>query len=209
MAKTKHRCRLYLQIPVPLTAKLDAQLSQALTEVAPACVLICDNGTPLETSSADALIDRIQEAGAACLLENGIEAAADLGTDGVQIDADPGLYGRAREALGESANIGVSCGLRRHEAMLLAEAGADYVAFGDSSAGPRDFKALSELIAWWSEIFVVPSVAFNVADVTEAEQLTQLGVDFIAPPQSIWDSDAAIETLRTMDRAIGRIRRAA
>ena len=93
--------------------------------------------------------------------------------------------------------------------MLLAEAGADYVAFGDSSAGPRDFEALSELIAWWSEIFVVPSVAFNVADVTEAEQLTQLGVDFIAPPQSIWDSDAAIENLRTMDRAIGRIRRAA
>ena len=206
MVKTKPRCRLYLQVPTSLTARLEAQLSQALTEVAPACVLICgDAGTNLE--ALDPLIDCIQTAGAACLIENDAEGAAELGADGVHIDADATLYARAREILGESANVGVGCGLRRHEAMELAEAGADYVAFGDGEAAHRE--TMAELIGWWSEVFVVPCVAWDVADVAEAERLTKLGVDFIAPPPTIWDSDTALETLRDMDHAIGRIRRAA
>lgn len=215
MAKSKPRCRLYLQVTVPHSAQEKAQLLAALSETAPACVLLRDNGSLLENAAIDAVIDLIQGTGAACLLENRIDAAEALGTDGVQIDADMALYASARAALGESANIGVYCGMRRHDAMALAEAGADYVAFGDEAAArgktdaPESLDGIADIIAWWSEIFVVPSIAFNIETVAEAERLCSLGADFISPPVSIWESDGAIETLRAMDQTIGRIRRPA
>ena len=205
MSKFKPRCRLYLQVAAPITAMLERRLSQALDEVSPACVLISGGSGRLESAVLDGLIDRIQGAGAACLIENDIEASAELGADGVHIAADPALYERARQTLGESANIGVGCGLSRHDAMTLAESGADYVAFGAVEGG--DLDALAELVAWWSEIFVVPSIAWDIESVADAERLTKLGVDFIAPPRTIWEDDDALDTLRDMDRAIGSIRR--
>ena len=211
MSKLKPRCRLYLQVAAPFTAKQNAQLSQALSELAPACVLIRSGEEPLDPAVLDGLIDSIQGAGAACLIENDIAASADLGADGVHISADEALYDEARKALGESANIGVACGLVRHDAMQLAESGADYVAFGAPDTGDRAdaFKALSDSVAWWSEIFVVPCVAWDIADIDEAVALTERGVDFIAPPATIWESEDAFAALSEMDRAIGAIRREA
>lgn len=227
MSRLKPRCRLYLQVALPATAKLESQLSRALAELSPACVLISGCSEQHEVAGLDGLIDRIQGAGAACLIDNGIEACAALGADGVHIAADQSLYRAARETLGESANIGVACGLVRHDAMELAESGADYVAFGGQEManetghenrdntgdgledGRAGFGALSDTIAWWSEIFVVPSVAWDIADIGQAVTLTERGTDFIAPPRDIWDSDGALEVLRDMDRAIGAIRREA
>lgn len=209
MSKFKPRCRLYLQVAAPITARLEMQLSQALADLSPACVLLSGGDEPLRASALDGLIDRVQGAGAACLIRNDIEASADLGADGVHIAADPSFYKYARETLGESANIGVGCGLSRHEAMALAESGADYVAFGGANDGEDagDAEELSETIGWWSEIFVVPCVAWDIGDIAEAERLTKLGVDFIAPPATIWDNDDALGFLREMDRVIGTIRR--
>ena len=51
--------------------------------------------------------------------------------------------------------------------------------------------------------------AWDIADVGEAVALTERGVDFIAPPATIWDSDDAFTVLREMDAAIGSIRREA
>ena len=209
MSKLKPRCRLYLQVAAPFTAKQGGQLSQALSDLAPACVLIRGSGDELDPAILDGLIDQIQAAGAACLIEDGIAAAADLGADGVHITADQNLYGEARKTLGDSANIGVGCGLSRHDAMESAESGADYVAFSAPDADADAHEALSDMIAWWSEIFVVPCVAWDIADVGEAVALTERGVDFIAPPSTIWDSDDALTVLREMDAAIGSIRREA
>lgn len=209
MSKLKPRCRLYLQVAAPFLAKKTAQLSQALSELGPACVLISGNNEPLETGVLDSLIDRIQGAGAACLIENSIEASVELGADGVHIAADKSLYSEARNVLGESANIGVACGLVRHDAMELAELGANYVAFTSSGSedAAAEFDALSETIAWWSEIFVVPCVAWDIAEVARAAALTELGVDFIAPPSTVWEREDALTFLRDMDRTIGSIRR--
>lgn len=211
MSKLKPRCRLYLQVAAPFTAKQKEQLSQALVELAPACVLICGAGEQLDPAVLDGLIDQIQSAGTACLIEDNIAAAADLGADGVHIAADENLYREARKTLGESASIGVACGFARHEAMELAESGADYVAFSASQTDDRAdaFDALSDTIAWWSEIFVVPSVAWDIDDIGQAVTLTEGGVDFIAPPRTIWDADDPLAILREMDGAIGSIRREA
>ncbi len=210
MADSKPKCRLYLQVPAPLTAKLDSQLTQALANTSAACVLLCDDGQPLDESHADRLIDLVQGAGIACLIENDIDRAERLGADGVHIAADPELYARARGLLGESANIGVGCGFHRHDAMQLAELRADYIAFGpDIRTIDHTIDAVdqcAELITWWSEIFVVPCIAWNVDNAVDAALLAGLGADFVAPPRTIWQDDNAAAIIADIDNAIGRVR---
>lgn len=209
MADAEPTCRLYLQVPEPLTAKLEAQLTHTLEVVTPACVLLGDNNQTSEKVPVDRIIDLVQGAGIACLVENDIERAEHLGADGVHIPADPAIYARARAVLGESANIGVACGLDRHQAMLLAEAGADYVAFGVEGGTIDHIDQYTDIVTWWSEIFVVPCVAWNVESVAHAERLAEAGADFVAPPARLWQSDSAIATIADIDKAIRGVRRAA
>src|SRR5665809_121600 len=62
---------------------------------------------------------------------------------------------RARDLLGQEASIGAGCGLSRHEAILLAEKGADYVAFEAVTASGIDtIDQCAELVAWWEEMFL-------------------------------------------------------
>jgi thiamine-phosphate pyrophosphorylase len=209
MAEAKPRCRLYLQVPQPLTAKLEAQLSHVIANTSVACVLLCDNSQKSDEIHADRLIDLVQAAGIACLIENDIPLAESLGADGVHIDADAEGYAHAREVLGESANIGVGCGLSKHAAMRHAEMGANYVAFSPDNADIDGIDSCAELISWWAEIFVVPCIAWNIDDAEQAARLASLGADFIAPERAIWQAENATKTIANIDNAIRRVRRAA
>jgi thiamine-phosphate pyrophosphorylase len=67
--------------------------------------------------------------------------------------------------------------------MMVAEAGAEYIAFG----APPDLSDLdkararrADLIAWWAEIFEVPCVAFDVESAEAAEALARDGADFVS-----------------------------
>ncbi|MGH6864644.1 MAG: thiamine phosphate synthase, partial [Methyloceanibacter sp.] len=126
---------------MPLTAKLEAQLAQTVQNTDAACVLFCRNGEPIDEIHADRLIDLVQSAGLACLIESDVGLAERLGADGVHIDADAATYTGARGRLGTDANIGAGCGSSRHDAMLLAEMGADYIAFGPGWDGDIDWIA--------------------------------------------------------------------
>ncbi len=210
MAEVKPRCRLYLQLPGEPTAKLEAELAQALAAADAACVLLGRDGRGIDEPHADRLIDLVQGAGAACLIDGDAELAMRLGADGVHLPADPELYRTARALLGSAASIGVGCGLERHEAMELAELGADYVGFAPSSPGDIDgIDRCAELIAWWAEIFVVPCVVFDIDAVDAAERFASLGADFVAPSKLIWQEDDAVSRIAAIASAISRVRRAA
>src|SRR5262249_487092 len=131
MAEVKPRCRLYLQFPAQPSAKLDAQLAEALASADTACVLLSRGGGEVDESRVGRRIDLGQCHRVACLMEDDAELAERLGADGVHLDvADPDTYTKTRSLLGASASMGAGCGLSRHNAMRLAEMGADYVAFG-------------------------------------------------------------------------------
>lgn len=210
MAEVKHQCRLYFQFPAQPSAKLEAQLAQALATTTAACVLLCSDGAPIDENHAERLIDLVQASGLACLVENDAGLAERLGADGLHLNADAGAYAAARKLLGESASIGALCGLERHDAMLLAEQGADYVAFGPKAESIIDaIDQYADLIAWWSEIFVVPCVAWNVETAEQAAKFAALGADFVAPSARIWRGDDALQRIAEIDNAVRHVRRAA
>jgi len=67
--------------------------------------------------------------------------------------------------------------------MELAEAGADYVAFGippHVEDKPTARQRQTDLVSWWSEIFEVPCVAMDVQGQEDAAGLYATGADFVA-----------------------------
>ena len=75
----------------------------------------------------------------AALIADDAQLARTLRADGVHlgITKEPaGAYAEARSILGPRGIVGVDPGISRHDAMTLAEDGADYLAFG----APPDLK---------------------------------------------------------------------
>lgn len=208
MAEVKHRCRLYLQIPMPALATLNTQVAQALAATDAACVLLCREESASDEIETSSLIDLVQARGLACLIEHDAARAERLGADGVHIAADSARYAEARKLLGDNASIGAACGVSRHDAMRLAELGADYIAF-DANGTIDAIDQYADLISWWSEIFVVPCVAWNVDNAEHAARLATLGADFVAPSKRIWGADDPLRLIAEIDRAVRQSRRAA
>jgi thiamine-phosphate pyrophosphorylase len=213
MAEVKHACRLYFQFPVRVSAGLEAQLLQSVMSADAACVLLSlEDGTP-QQAQVRRLVDLVQARGIACLIDKDVELAARVEADGVHIDADPKNYAEARQILGAEANIGVGCGFSRHDAMHFAELGADYVAFGPADVSDMStidaIDARADRVGWWSELFVVPCVAWNVESQQDAAKLAVLGADFVAPPRGIWEQEGSAKLIAEIDSALRQARRAA
>ncbi len=127
------------------------------------------------------------------LLVNGrADIAIRAGADGAHLTGIAALTA----ALGalKPDRIAGAGGLRsRHDAMLAAEAGADYVLFGepDRSGGQGGqgnrpaFDTVLERIAWWAELFQPPCVGY-AANLDEVGALAQAGPDFIALGDWVW-----------------------
>jgi thiamine-phosphate pyrophosphorylase len=129
---------------------------------------------------ARALAPAVQHQGVALLLDGEPDLAPPAGADGAHLTGLAAL--EAGLATLKPAHIAGCGGLAsRHDAMLAAEAGADYVMFGEPDAGGRRpaFDAVTERVAWWAELFEVPCVGF-AAGLDEVEPLAAAGADFIA-----------------------------
>ncbi len=141
---------------------------------------------PLDARTARPLVELAQAKGIAALVAADAALARTLRADGVHLPWDKDIaarYGEAREVLGGRFIVGADAGRSRHDAMTLGEVGADYVGFGipahvEDRATARERRL--DLIGWWSEIFEVPGVAFDVETAPEAAALARAGADFVA-----------------------------
>jgi thiamine-phosphate pyrophosphorylase len=186
------------------------RLAAALGAVEAAAVLIAPRaGERLDAAKAKPLVEQVKAAGVACLLLEDARLARTLGAEGVHLpvhDDPPAAFRAARELLGKGALVGADAGISRHAAMVLAEAGADYVGFG----APPHLKDLEkararreELIAWWGPLFEVPCVAFDVESGEAASRLAADGADFVAVALEAGLPAAAVrERLAGIARAI-------
>jgi len=112
----------------------------------------------------------------ALLLDGRADLVRPGGADGVHLGEEAN-YAAARRVVGDGI-VGVH-GATRHEAMLAAEQGADYIALGDfDDAAPTETTV--DLTAWWSETMTVPCVAAGCANARDAAVLANAGADFLA-----------------------------
>ena len=134
-----------------------------------------------------ALINRIktlapivQGSGAALLIDEHADLAARAGADGAHLNGSAALLS-AVSVLKPQRIAGAGRLPTRHEAVLAAEAGADYVMLGEPDSGGRrpSWPAIVERVAWWSELFEIPCVAY-AERFEEMGELSTAGADFIA-----------------------------
>ena len=103
----------------------------------------------------------VQDRGIALLLDGRVDLAARAGADGAHVSGIEAIKD-AVSAFKRERIVGAGGLASRHDAMVAAESGVDYVMFGEpDAAGKRpSFEAIQDRVAWWSEVFEVPCVAY-------------------------------------------------
>ena len=175
--------RLYLITPIVADPEsIGEQLDAALAATDTAAVLLrlaaADERTLINRIKA--LASTVQAHDVALLVESHPDLVARAGADGAHLIGSDALVS-AIGKLKPQRIAGVGHLPTRDDAMIAAEAGADYVMFGDADErGARPSPtAIAERVAWWSELFEIPCVAFaeRFGDMGE---LCAAGADFIA-----------------------------
>ena len=141
----------------------------------------------------------------AFLLNDNAALAAKLGCDGAHLGQGDGDHTAARRVL-DGRILGITCHASRHLAMEAGESGADYVAFGaffPTESKETIHRAAPEILAWWREMFEIPSVAIGGITAENCAPLVQAGADFLAVIGAVWNHPAGpAEGIRTMNAAI-------
>ena len=187
--------RLYLVTPpVADTAAFARELDAALASADIAAVLLrlAEADERALINCAKAIAALVQRRDVALLLADKAEIAARAGADGAHLSGIERLT--AALSLLKPDRIAGSGGLRsRHDAMLAAEAGADYVMFGEPDRDGRrlSFDELLERLTWWAELFQIPCIGY-AASLDEVGPLAQTGADFIALGEWIWTAPQGV-----------------
>ncbi|MBO0753399.1 MAG: thiamine phosphate synthase, partial [Bradyrhizobiaceae bacterium] len=113
--------------------------------------------------------------------------AARAGADGAHL-AGPDALRAAVSSLKPRLIAGAGALRSRHDAMIAAEAGADYVMFGEPDSNGRhpSRDAVIERVSWWAEVFEVPCVGYAPA-LDDIDALVAAGADFVAVGDALFE----------------------
>jgi len=126
----------------------------------------------------------------AFIVNDDMGLAKRIGADGVHLGQEDGDPREARQLLGPSAQIGITCHASQHLAMEAGEAGADYVAFGaffPTTTKEVEHRADPAILGWWSTLFEVPCVAIGGITPQNGAELVKAGADFLAVCGAVWN----------------------
>lgn len=135
------------------------------------------------SAQARALKAVCDQFGAALIINDHVDVAAEVDAAGVHLGADDGDVSAARATLGAHKLIGVSCYNQLELARAAQAEGADYVAFGSffaSSVKPGAVHASLTLLARARRDFTLPIVAIGGITVDNATDLINAGADAVA-----------------------------
>ena len=207
-------CRLYLITPPRIELRSFTTLfTKALDGGDVACVQLRlkDASDDEVKRTAAALLPIARERDVAFLINDRPDLAAATDADGVHVGQEDTSYAEARRLLGPDRMVGVTCHDSRHFAMEAADAGADYVAFGAFfPTGTKEPKshATPDILEWWSDLFVVPSVAIGGITAQNCGDLVRAGADFLAVVSAVWDHPAGpAAAVKAFNAAIDAARR--
>lgn len=147
-----------------------------------------------EATTLRALCKRM---GAAFIVNDDVDLAADCAADGVHLGRHDADYANARARLGDSAIIGVSCHADLEHARRAAAEGADYVAFGrffPSATKPYAPPAALSVLERAQGLLSVPVVAIGGITPENGRGLLAAGADLLAVVHGVFaaaDTQAA------------------
>lgn len=196
--------RLYLMTPlVADVSAFSTQLETALGagDVAAVLLRLADADERTLINRVKALAPRVQHNGAALLLDGRVDLVARGGADGAHLSGI-GAFTAAFEMLKPERIAGAGGLASRHDAMLAAEQGADYVMFGepDPTGNCPAFAAVEERVRWWADVFEIPCVGYSESLQTILP-LVVAGADFVALGDAVWrESGSVAETIREAGR---------
>ena len=204
-------CRLYLVTPSVLDPLVFRdQLAAALDGGDVACVQLRLKEVDDDTvrRACDLLRPVAVARDVAFLVNDRPDLAASCNCDGVHIGQSDAPYAEARRLMGPDRIVGVTCHDSRHLALVAAEAGADYVAFGafyPTKTKPSNYRPAPELLEWWNEVMTVPAVAIGGITPENCVPLVAAGADFIAVVSAVWECpDGPGAAVAAFNRAIER-----
>jgi thiamine-phosphate pyrophosphorylase len=186
-------CQLYLISPPAITTDFVETLAAALDGGEVAAFQLRLKG--IDDHAIAKLAEPVQKLCAdrdvAFIVNDSVGLAKRLGADGVHLGQDDGDPRAARDALGPTVQIGVTCHDSRHLAMEAGEAGADYVAFGSfypTTTKETKHEAELSILGWWRTLFELPSVAIGGITPENAPPLIAAGADFLAVCGAVWNN---------------------
>ena len=184
--------RLYLMLPPAFApAELAPRLAEALAtgEVASVLLWLADDDDALWREAVAVLLRVCHSQGVPLILGGNDARAARLGADGIHLESTAEKLRAAQRVHAPRLMVGAGGLASRHEAMLAAECGVDYVLFGSADPArerPIAAATILNLTEWCSEMFQVPYVAC-AGSLEEADSLAPAGADFIAAGALVWN----------------------
>lgn len=205
------RCLLYLVTPPAFEIDVFAEELEAALAAGPVGAV----QLRLKDTDDDAIRDAALHLKRVChghgvmlIMNDRPDLAAETGCDGVHVGQSDAGYREARRLVGDDRIVGVTCHASRHLAMVAAEDGADYVAFG--AFYPTDTKEVEhhadpEILEWWHQMMVVPCVAIGGITVDNCAPLVAAGADFLAVVSGVWQHpDGPAAAVRRFNEIIDR-----
>jgi len=188
--------RLYILTPeVSGAVTLSGQLAEifGVVDVAAVLLRLHDADERSLINAVKAAAPGVQGAGAALLVDGRPDIVARARADGTHL-AGPAALQAAIRTLKPNYIAGAGSLRTRHDAMVAAEAGADYVMFGEPDAVGHHPSpdAVIERVAWWAEVFEIPCVGYATAlgDITP---LVAAGADFVAVGDALFDDPRGLK----------------
>jgi thiamine-phosphate pyrophosphorylase len=186
--------RLYLLTP-PVEQPgvvMDVADAMASADVAAVLLRLADADERSLINLVKGIAPKVQHRDVALILADRDDIVARSGADGAHL----GNVEMLREAVSrlKPKSIAGAGGLHtRHEAMEAAEAGADYVMFGEPDAAGRrpSFDAVIDRVEWWAEVFEIPCVAY-AARLEDISTLAGAGADFVAVGEAVFDDPRGV-----------------
>lgn len=200
------RERLYLLTPTRVGPEFAPLLERALAAAPVACLRVDLGNAPEEDwrAAINLVLPACHAAETALVVADHWRLVEPLGLDGVHLGDGRTPLRDVRKALGRDRIVGAFAGASRHRGMGLAEAGADYVAFGpvgDTGLLGDAERAPDELFQWWSEMIETPSVAEGGVGEEDARRLSPLA-DFVMPDRRFWDDPDPVGRLAAYAAAL-------
>lgn len=187
MSRAEHRTRLVLDLRGTDLGTTDVTALTSAGNVA--CALLPAQDDPVLRSVTETL----QAAAVAVLVENDVALAKAIDADGVHLPAGADVIGRyaaARAGLDPDRIIGAEAVAERHDLMVLAESGVDYIAF--------PVPAQRDELLWWAEIFEVPCIGLGEVSSEDAATFASKGVEFVS-------ASAGTEQVKALELAVADI----